>query len=174
MYVIPWFCLYNPFLIILCLKWCEWFLIISRKSPPKIFYINWTDEYQWTFELFLILSYVEKYFMVSAKKWECCFVEINTTWNYKHKILSSLDWTLKNFNYNAVLHTIQKIIFFVFSYQCFCKKFLKNSLFTFFLLHNLHFIYFHPNSYNFKNAVPCLFAAKFSQHFNSGGSTPTG
>lgn len=98
----PWFYLYNPFLIILCLKWCEWFLIISRKSPPKIFYINWTDEYQWTFKLFLILSYVEKYFMVSAKKWECCFVEINTTWNYKHKILSSLDWTLKNFNYNAV------------------------------------------------------------------------
>ena len=68
-----------------------------------------------------------------------------------------------------------KIIFFLsfFSINVFVRNSFKHSLFTFLLLHNLHFIYFHPNSYNFKNAVPCLFAAKFSQHFNSGGSSPT-
>ena len=74
----------------------------------------------------------------------------------------------------AAYHLHENYLFsFVFSINVFVRNSFKHSLFTFLLLHNLHFIYFHPNSYNFKNAVPCLFAAKFSQHFNSGGSSPT-
>ena len=115
-----------------------------------------------------------KRFHFYQRKWECVSADQHMklrTWDI---IIFKLNLK-KNFNYNAVLRCIpsqENYLFRFFCIEVFVRNSFKHSLFTFLLLHNLHFIYFHPNSYNFKNAVPCLFAAKFSQHYNSGGSTP--